>query len=181
MTTHRDTNEGLYARLAEATDHALSRIKDIHESLPSGADRPARVELLKALETVRNEAWTHYRINATNLVSEEAFNEVREHLHDLCITKGWVRSVDNRYDLRFSLDAVFSDLYDISDTPTDGTGFVRLALEVTILDNETEDVRTIVKDFLVSPYDGESLWSAVSTARHEAWSFLAGIKAVHNI
>lgn len=168
MTQHRDTTKGLYARLADATDHALLNIKRINDAIGSDAHRPDRLGLEKALETVRDIAWDQYRFNYTNVVSAEAFTEVSNWFKwSGFITSAWERTGENIVDWKITLEY----------TSHDGVGSVELVLIADCTAGGVLD--RIVEVFDVLPSDGESLHQAVGKAHAKAITFLRGIKRVH--
>lgn len=176
MTTktiqHRDTNEGLYARLSDAINQAIRVIKDIHDDLPETADRPARVELLEALRGVRDTADTKHGINYTSLVSEEAYHDARNWFQRCYITTAWERTGEN--EVEWTTELVFKP------AGKDGTGWVDLVVTAECWGSEGDE-HTIVESFGLSFYEGESLYRAIGNAQSEANAFLRGIKRAYRI
>lgn len=167
-TSHRDSHEGLYARLAGICYDTRTLIADINDNLPETSDRVERKALEQALLKVQLLAHDHYRIDWQNCVSRDEFSRVDEWFKRVFLTKGWERTEGREIDWELSL--VFSE-----DEVGDDTGHIHLSLSVTI--TEGERARLLApEEFIVHPFNGESLTRAISNAQSEAWSYLRGIK-----
>ena len=174
---HRDSHEGLYARLADACYSARRVISEINEALPKDNDHEARIALENSLLDVQSLASDHFRVNWSRIVSRGEFNSVNEWFRRAFITGAWERTGNNEITWDIALTFGGNDFVEGSEESE--TGSVRLLLTAEGVAND--EPFFFVEDFIVIPWDGESLTTGVGNAYDEANAYLRGIKRAYRI